>query len=374
MLPGNKIRGKLPSKFECKEGTPSLVELNLNNNMLSGDIPRIFFTLETLKTLDFSKNRFRSLNNGKKLRSDGKRLPLLFLSLADNRNLSLDMESFSEYAWQKYRNTLQNLNLNNCGIQGKLAGLIWWFSSLLTLDLSNNQFSCTIPGINGPDNVLFAYLDLSNNNFTGSIPHSIYSATNLQYFNTTGNAAMSDGGGTGNAMNPTFLRTDFQNMQKAKPSDNFTCPQILLTFNGRHVHLDPSYYGYRYCVCDDGHYGASGVCHECMSGAVCKKPKVEDWKDLNKSVMIMNEGFWPLPKPGNVSHLRRCFSQKACNPSGDCSCSLQANKRKQVGVTGLHQPLTRCKQHLPLLPWQHWSFLLSVSRWILQKWTNLLGM
>ena len=145
---------------------------------------------------------------------------------------------------------------------------------------------------------------------------------------------MSDGGETGDAMNPTFLRTDFQNMQKMNTRDNFTCPQMHFTFDDGHVNLDPSYYGYRYCVCDDGHYGSHGICHKCMSGAVCKKPKVDSWKDLNKSVMIMNEGFWPMPKPENVSHLRKCFSPKACNPSGDCSCS-------GIGITRLNQ-LTHC--------------------------------
>ena len=68
---------------------------------------------------------------------------------------------------------------------------------------------------------------------------------------------------------------------------------------------------------------------------MCKKPKVDCWKDLNKSVMIMNDGFWPMPNPENVSHLRQCFSRKACNPSGDCSCS-------GIGIPRLNQQLTHC--------------------------------
>ena len=191
---------------------------------------------------------------------------------------------------------------------------------LLTLDLNNYQFYGNIPGIYWPNNVPLTYLDLSNNNLTGSIHYTIYSAINLQNFNITGNAAMSDGGETGDAMNQTFLGTDLQNMQKMNTRDNFTCPQIHFTFDDGQVHLDPSYYGYSLCVCDDGHYGSNGICHKCMSGAVCKKPKVDSWKDLNKSFMIMNEGFWPMPKPENVSHLRKCFFPKACNPSRDCSC------------------------------------------------------
>ena len=79
---------------------------------------------------------------------------------------------------------------------------------------------------------------------------------------------MSDAGETGDAMYPTFLRTDFQNMQKINTRDNFTCPQIHFTFDDGLVHLDPSYYGYRFCVCDDGHYGSKGICHKCMTGGL----------------------------------------------------------------------------------------------------------
>ena len=76
-----------------------------------------------------------------------------------------------------------------------------------------------------------------------------------------------------------------------------------------------------------------------MTGAVCKKPKVDSWKDLNKSVMIMNEGIWPMPKPENVSHLRKCFFPKACNPSGDCSCQGVYEKGQR------NANLTYCDAH-----------------------------
>ena len=334
VLPGNKIRGNLPSKLKCK-GNSSLTLLNLQNNMLDGDIPGIFFTAVNLTHVNLSRNNFTSINNGTILKhSEGITPPLQSLSLAENPRIHFDMQSFDKYIFQTYTK-LQNLNLKNCGIQAKLSGLWWYYLSLLTLDLSNNQFYGNIPGIYGPNNLGLTHLDLSNNNITGSIHRTIYSAINLQYFNITGNLAMFDGGEMGDAMNPTFLRTNFQNMQKINTRVNFTCPQIHFTFDGGHVHLDPSYYGYIFCVCDDGHYGTNGICHKCMTGAVCKKPKIDSWKDLNKSVMIMNEGFWPMPKPENVSHLRKCFSPKACNPSGDCSCS-------GIGITRLNKPITHC--------------------------------
>ena len=232
-LPGNKIRGTLPTKFNCK-GTAPLTQINLQNNMLDGDIPRIFFTSKKLLYVNLSKNRFKSINNGTILMSENKTLPLVLLSLAENPGISLDIQSFDNYIWQTYTN-IQNLNLKNCGIRGKLPGSWWYIKYLLTLDLSNNQFYGNIPEINGPNNVALTYLDLSNNNLTGSIPYSLYSAINLQYFNITGNAGMSDGGETGVAMNPTFLRTDFQNMQKkiqatTSPVPRFTSRLTVDTF------------------------------------------------------------------------------------------------------------------------------------------------
>ena len=99
----------------------------------------------------------------------------------------------------------------------------------------------------------------------------------------------------------------------------FTCPRVHFTFNEGHVYLDPSYYGYRFCVCDKGYYGTDGECRMSMSGATCKSPQVTDWADLHKSTMVIDSGYWPMPAPGNVSRLRQRSSPGACNPSGKCS-------------------------------------------------------
>ena len=158
-LPGNKIRGKLPSKFKCK-GNSSLTHLNLQNNMLDGDISCIFFTSEKLTYVNLSKNNFTSINNGKKLKhSEGKTLPLVMLSLSENPGIYFDMQSFDKHIFETYTK-LRNLNLKNCGIREKLPGSWWYTTTLLTLDLSNNQFYGNIPGIYGQNNVRLTYLDL----------------------------------------------------------------------------------------------------------------------------------------------------------------------------------------------------------------------
>ena len=55
-LPGNKIREKLLSKFKCK-GNSSLTYLNLQNNMLDGDIPSIFYCCN-FDVREFDKEQF----------------------------------------------------------------------------------------------------------------------------------------------------------------------------------------------------------------------------------------------------------------------------------------------------------------------------
>ena len=343
VLIGNKMKGRLPSTYRCQgQPTSPLSILQLNNNMLSGDIPQAIFNLQGLMTLDLSNNHFTSFNNGTKLKPGGPIVKSLHLiSFAEIRNLSLDLESFSTFLWQKCP-YLTTLNFNNCDIKGKLTRTWWYLLQLTSLDLGNNQIYGTFPGPDGLDYNLITNLDLSNNNLSGPIPYSIYSATYMEHLNITGNPAMSDGGGTRSGMNPRFLIPDFRNMVKMKRDENFTCPQGRFTSTNARVYMDPTYYSYRYCVCDDGHYGSSGVCHTCMPGGVCHKAKVEDWRDLNKSVMIMNTGLWPSPKPGNVSHLVQCPSPKPCNPSGSCSCWLEAENRTDDQVKRPNQFPTQC--------------------------------
>ena len=324
-MPGNKLRGTLPWKFQCGDGSEILTEVNLSNNMLTGAIPRIFFSSKRLTSLDLSRNAFQSLHNDTDLMLNDNKLPLALIVLAGNRNLSFDLARFLAYTMNYFPN-LRSLNLNSCGIRGQLKNTLWYQYRLLTLDLGNNRLHGDIPAADLLSDLPMTYLDLSNNRLTGPVPLSLDSATLLQHFNITGNPAMSDGESRGGkVMNPTFLKLDFQNMYRSRPSDNFTCPEIRLSINGGRVYMDPSYYGYRFCVCDGGYYGADGNCGKCLSGATCRKPKVAGWTDLNKSTVIMDTGFWPMPEPGNVTRLRQCSSREVCNPSGTCSCWLQAS-------------------------------------------------
>ena len=341
ILPGNNITGKLPSVFQDQKALPILNFLNLANNQLTGDIPGTLLALGKLKILNLSKNKFTSLNNGTPIDlSTSSKLEMA--SFAENRQLLLHFGSFIHYL-RENATTLNTLNLNSCGIEAKMTPEIWYVIGLITLDLANNKLHGTFWGLSG-DYIPLSHLDLSNNNLSGQIPPSIYmSATNLKYLDITGNPSMSDSGGSIKAMNPSFVIPDFSNMVTIKWNDHFTCPRGRFIFNDGRVLLDPSYYGHRYCVCDGGYYGHSGVCHQCMPGSACPKNEVQSWRELNKSVMVMKEGFWPAPEPDNVSHLEQCSSLQ-CNPSGSCSCWLETVNTTDKQIRPYAQPRTKCNK------------------------------
>ena len=132
-------------------------------------------------------------------------------------------------------------------------------------------------------------------------------------------------------------------------------------------------YKYRYCV-SEGHYGSSGICHKCKSGAVCKKPiEREDWKDLNKGVMIMNELGLLAAADADGKRFLVCMFLPKCVESALgrlllFRCKL-AKENMLVLHDYMHQPLTHCNSTC-LFPWPHCSYLLLVSRWILVFYKN----
>lgn len=335
VLTGNNIHGRLPRIFPRR-----LHALSVANNQLHGDIPMQLFFLPKIKIIDVSQNSFTSVNYGKTW-SPGQKSYAKYVSLAGNRNLSIEFESFLGVFRDKIDSglNLMMLNLSFCDINVPFSSQLQYVDTLLTCDLRGNQFYGKIPDI-AIDTLYVTYLDVSFNNLSGDLPKGIQSLLSLQYLDISGNSAMKQG----IRKSENVLRPDFSRMTRPPVAVNFSCPEGKLTFNNGRVRLDSSFYQYKYCVCGSGFYGDSGLCKKCMPGGTCEQPIVMVTNDLQPSTMKMHVGYWPSPNANKVTHLVRCPVPKACNPSGDCTCRLQTSSRltSQSSNLSMSSLITSC--------------------------------
>ena len=173
------------------------------------------------------------------------------------------------------------------------------------------------------DNSMLTYLDFSKYNFSGSLPGGILSLKSLQTLDISRNPFMREG--TSESSN--LLIPDFSRMIKPPEADNFTCPEGRLAFNNGRIRLDPTFYEYKYCICDDDFYGDNGLCKRCMKGGTCRRRSFSVPGDLLPSIMEVSKGYWPSPDPRNATHLVECPVPSACNPSGSCTCRLDTSAK-----------------------------------------------
>ena len=160
----------------------SLTSLNLSNARFVGLIPHQLGNLSNLLHLNLESSRFPGLyvNNLQWLSG----LPLL-----QHLDMSgVDLSKASD--WLQVTNTLPSLfdlRLSSCQLPFIPPTLTVNFSSLLTLDLSENQFENTlIPSwIFGLRNLVS--LRLSENNFQGPIPVDLQNMTSLSHLDLSNN-------------------------------------------------------------------------------------------------------------------------------------------------------------------------------------------
>ena len=141
------------------------------------------------------------------------------------------------------------LNLSNCDIDRPLPPRVFDFA-MTTCDLHKNKFYGEIPDIFGDTSIL-NYFDISSNNLSGGFPLGIQTLVSLQILDISRNPSMREA----TTASSTVFPLDFSGMFPPTEEDNFPCPDGRLTISNGRIRPDPTFYEYKYCVCDTGFYG-----------------------------------------------------------------------------------------------------------------------
>jgi len=326
LLAGNKLSGELPRGTKPKF-------LNLANNQLTGDIPGHWLLDSHAFMLDLSQNKFSSMNEGKPWPDNSTVGNAAYLSFAGNRNLSIHFPSFTSL-FKSYVAGPSILNVSSCDITSPLIGFLFPETKLTILDLHGNNFYGSLSSFAEAFSFL-SYLDLSSNSLTGALPNALQDLISLQYLDISGNPLMRNEHDTSFLFIPDFLR-----MTKPPHGDNFTCAEGRLTLNNGRLRLYPTFYDYKYCICDDGYYGDKGLCHKCMEGGICTRPTISSPEELKANTMKILKGYWPSPDPKNATHLVECPVMAACNPTGSCTCHLNRSLHNDNPHPGIHRSVS----------------------------------
>ncbi|KAK7382635.1 hypothetical protein VNO80_01587 [Phaseolus coccineus] len=135
-LPFNQLTGVLD---EFVMTSPTLEMLDLGSNNLEGPIPLSIFNLRTLRVIQLNSNKF---NGTVELDMIRRLSNLTTLSLSHN-NLSVDIFSRYDHDPSPFP-VLRNIMLASCKLRG-IPSFVKTQSSLLYLDLADNQIEGTIP-------------------------------------------------------------------------------------------------------------------------------------------------------------------------------------------------------------------------------------
>ncbi|XP_058776676.1 receptor-like protein 47 [Vicia villosa] len=171
-LSGNNFEGSIPmSIFKLKR----LILLQLTKNKFNGTIQLdVVGRLQNLTTLDLGHNNLFVDANIK----DGHDASSFFPSLINLWLPSCNLRAFPNFL--KYRSSMLYLDLSNNQISGKIPNWIWRFDSMIVLNVSYNSLT----GFEGPLHNLSSNLfklDLHSNQFHGLAPTFLKNAIYLDY-------------------------------------------------------------------------------------------------------------------------------------------------------------------------------------------------
>ena len=233
------------------------------------------------------------------------------------------------------KKSLRFLNISGCNFSGLIPAELWKFSKLFTVDFSNNRLSGDIPSYS-TDLKSLRIFDVSKNKLSGQIPRDITMIFNLIKLDVSSNSLMRE------IKKLDFMEPDFTTLSRRNSLDNFTCPNLRISYSNGLVVLNPSYYNYSLCVCDNTFYGSGRNCLSCMKGGKCnaQRPPLKSPRQHNMvSDMVMNAGYWPSPGHNNVTHLVRCskklgasrYVDTSCNPKGtNCKCEWKEEIKSTI--------------------------------------------
>ncbi|XP_071729632.1 putative leucine-rich repeat receptor-like serine/threonine-protein kinase At2g24130 [Rutidosis leptorrhynchoides] len=223
-LAGNRLFGKFPDIIGNL--SKSLVQLHLDDNQISGEIPPDISNLFNLTLLNLSSNflngtipkqlcqmvKLERLYLSDNLLSGG--IPFCFGNVSQLGLLDLSKNNLSNSIPDTFTNLsqLRKLLVHDNKLVGAIPTSLAQCVNLEVLDLSHNQISGSIPTdfarlstlklylnisynqLNGPlpselskMNMVLA-MDLSSNNFSGQIPAQLGSCIALELLNLSGNA------------------------------------------------------------------------------------------------------------------------------------------------------------------------------------------
>ncbi|GAU42681.1 hypothetical protein TSUD_131090 [Trifolium subterraneum] len=195
----------------CDNITGRVTELDLKQHFLEGEMNMSILKLEFLSYLDLSFNEFDVIRIPSIQDNITHTSNLLYLDLSFNSYVSsLSLAWLSAHSSLKYLNlsgidlhketnllqavntlpSLLELHLSECNLNNFITNPFMEYlnlSSLLTLDLSKNNFSSQLPNQFFNQTKDLTYLDLSWNNIHGSIPHSWKNMKYLDYINLWSN-------------------------------------------------------------------------------------------------------------------------------------------------------------------------------------------
>lgn len=163
---GNKLGGEIPSSIGSLK---SLRRLYLSNNELSGSVPDSLYSLQNLKELSLSNNFGLSFN----LVNAIDRLNSIELLALDNTVIASEIPSQIGN-----RGNLSFFSASGCRLTGDIPGSIYNLINLEYLSLNNNSLTGTIsPSIGNLKKL--TTLNFAGNNLSGQIPIEMYALKNL---------------------------------------------------------------------------------------------------------------------------------------------------------------------------------------------------
>ena len=162
-LNDNELYGVLPDSIRKLK---NLEYLNLGNNNYSTSVPQDISNLHNLKYLYLNGNQFYLMNSG-----IFKMMSLVNLDVSNN-NLSGEIPDYINMS------NLENLNLSNNNFFGKIPVELGDCLNLKSLMLTKNRFTGSIHNEISQLNMLWR-LDLSENQLNGTIPENLVNLNNL---------------------------------------------------------------------------------------------------------------------------------------------------------------------------------------------------